>query len=73
MSRPKLKLSPAMIAMLKSLAQGKPYDHHLSGMSARGGADGTLHSLSRRGLVEFDHGWKITDEGSAALEKYETE
>jgi hypothetical protein len=64
------KLTPAMAAMLTSLSKGKPYDAHLRGMAARGGADMTLHALSRRKFAEFDHGWMITSEGRDALKEY---
>lgn len=45
-----MKLSPAMIDALRSIHQGKPWQH-LRGMSQHGGATSTARALRRLGLV----------------------
>lgn len=58
------KLTPSQIAMLGSLAAGHPWDWHLSGRSAYGGAQATVHKLRALGYMA---GNSITDAGRAAL------
>lgn len=65
------KLSAAQLSMLRSIRDhGDPWAK-IRGQSAHGGAHGTLVSLTRRGLIEFDDGghggWEATAAGISAL------
>jgi hypothetical protein len=61
----KHKLTPAQRLMLSGLAEGRPWDWHVSGRSAYGGAQGTVYKLRNLGyMVNFD----ITDAGRIALQ-----
>ena len=60
----KHKLTPAQIAMLESLAAGRPCDWHLSGRSSQGGAYATVRKLRALGFMV---GNSITDAGRTAL------
>ncbi len=61
-------LSAPMVAMLRSLAAGHGYTHHLRGQSAHGGAGKTLGALATRGLVVTFNGRDVvTGAGHAAL------
>lgn len=46
-----LRLSPAMKTWLADLYEGRDPTWRLRGMSAHGGADGTIMALVRRGLI----------------------
>lgn len=65
--------SPTMIAMLESVKDhGDPF-HHLNGRSERGGAEGTLGAVKRRGWLECDRDrqtWVITLAGIDVLERH---
>lgn len=60
----------SMHRMLRNIADGKDAKHGIRGGSARGGADGTLQALYRRGLADWDPELlvHITDKGRAVLE-----
>ncbi|MEX3984089.1 hypothetical protein AB4Y45_34610 [Paraburkholderia sp. EG287A] len=60
----KHKLTPAQISMLASLAAGRSWDSHISGRSAYGAANATVHKLQSLGLMA---GHSITDAGRVAL------
>ena len=64
MAEKKHKLSEAQKAILRNLEAGLPWDSHLSGRSAYGGAQSTVHVLKRLGYMAAGC---ITDAGSAAL------
>lgn len=59
------KLSPSQIRMLRSIREHGSPTYGLRGRSAHGGAEGTLASLRRRGLVTSD--CQLTTEGERAL------
>lgn len=61
------KLSPAMVAMLRSARdRGDPFAHiYGQPQSVHGGASGTVAALVRRGLL--DKAWNITPAGRNAL------
>lgn len=46
-----IKLHPPERRILENLHAGKPWNVHLTGRSAHGGATGTLASLTRKGLL----------------------
>ncbi|KWA84115.1 hypothetical protein WL29_22380 [Burkholderia ubonensis] len=58
------KLSEAQLRILRNLDVGQPWDAHISGRSAYGGATATVHSLNKLGYMA---NWRITDAGRAAL------
>ena len=58
------KLSEAQLRILRNLDAGQPWDAHISGRSAYGGATATVHSLTRLGYMA---NWRITDAGRAVL------
>lgn len=65
MATPKArKPTEAQLRILRNLDAGLPWDAHISGRSAYGGAVATVHSLNRLGYMA---NWKITDAGRSAL------
>lgn len=58
------KPSEAQLRILRNLAAGLPWDAHISGRSAYGGATATVHSLTRLGYMA---NWRITDAGRAVV------
>lgn len=58
------KLTPAMVAALKSIQAGRPWSH-LQGKAEFGGAAWTRRTLIKRGLITGDD--QLTDAGRAAL------
>ena len=60
----KHKLTESQKAILRNLEAGLPWDSHLSGRSAYGGAQATVHVLKRLGYMANG---SITDAGRAAL------
>ncbi|WP_126223288.1 hypothetical protein [Burkholderia ambifaria] len=61
----KHRLTEAQKAVLRNLEAGLPWDSHLSGRSAYGGARATVQVLKRLGYMAA--GGIITDAGRAAL------
>lgn len=62
-----MKLSIPQYGMLSKIARGRGPFNGLSGAAAHGGAQGTLASLHRRGLIDADN--QITPAGRAALRR----
>jgi len=62
------KLTPAMIAMLRSASAGLPLTAGLHGRSAHGGAEWTRMALMRRGLL--DRNCAITADGYDELAEW---
>lgn len=58
------KLTTAQRRILENLGAGKPWNNHLRGRSAYGGASGTIVSLNKLGLI---FNMEITDAGRALL------
>lgn len=68
-----MKLSQAQWRMLRGAAEGDPFGH-IRGAAAHGGADGTLRSLVRRGLLGLGfRGYEITEVGRELLKKHDKE
>jgi len=65
MGSTKRRLTPAMSAMLRNLAEGRAETHGLSGRSAFGGATRTHAALVSRGYIDRDG---LTESGRAVLE-----
>jgi len=63
-----MRLSTTQLAMLAKAAAGTDLYAGIHGRSAHGGADGTLSSLQRRGLL---CGIEITEQGRKVLEDHE--
>lgn len=57
----KLRVTPAMLLMLRDTLEHKDPFFSLHGMSARGGGDGTKRALVRRGLLTWQN--TLTDAG----------
>jgi len=64
-TQPTHKLTDAQKAILQNLAAGRPWNWHLSGRSAHGGAHSTVRVLYRLGYMVD---WRITEAGRAALQ-----
>ena len=63
----RIRLSQAMLAMLRSADKGDAYQH-LRGMSAHGGAEKTWRALVKRGLLKLTgKGLEITNAGRARI------
>lgn len=65
----KPRLTDAGAALLRNRVNGRHLYAHISGMSACGGATGTVAALRRHGWLTRDD--EITDDGRAALADYD--
>jgi hypothetical protein len=67
----RVKLSHPMRAMLRNLATGRRAYDGLVGRSAHGGAEWTMQTLLKRGLVAHTplYGAVITEAGRAAIKE----
>ena len=75
-SLPKEKpLTPTQIRVLRNVRDGYEYDRHAEGMSGYAGAQTTMHSLVRRGLLHWraDRYLVITALGRATLREIDKE